>query len=109
MQSTKTRQGHERRMLSASELLLTGVSCSLQVTFNQTNSQFYSQITWSACNNFAKKVTLQLMIEGYAGDIAQPSPTSVFLGGDHNLTANVTDIVTNEVGEIGSPLINYGA
>ena len=85
------------------------ISCALplnislygpQVTFNQTISQFYSQIQYSNCSQFDQKVRLQLMSEGFAGSIQQLSNDSLLLLGDFNLTENVTDISTNETGEL---------
>ena len=75
---------------------------AVQVFFNNTSLQYYSQIAWSQCVNFAQKVSFQLQLLGYHS-VTSAVPGSVTLSQLFNATVNVTDITTQDVGETSRP------
>ena len=71
---------------------------AVQVFFNNTSLQYYSQIVWSQCVDFAQKVIFQLQLLGYHS-VTSAVPGSVTLSELYNATVNVTDITTKDVGK----------
>ena len=76
---------------------------AVQVFFNNTSLQYYSQIVWSQCVDFAQKVSFQLQLLGYHS-VTSAVPGSVTLSELYNATVNVTDITTNDVGKTPWPV-----
>lgn len=72
----------------------------MQVVFRDMSIQYYSQIVWARCANFAAKVKFQLeQVMHYKGvDTVPSNNASLILSSFLNLTAPVIDINNNETG-----------
>ena len=69
-----------------------------QVIFNNSRLQYYSQLDWVRCQNFAQKVLFTLQNLGIGTNVRNPDPTTLQLYGNYTANANITDILTNDTG-----------
>ena len=71
-----------------------------QVTFNNTMTQYYSQLSWSACSHFQAKVQFNLEQQGLGAHVQLVGNDTLFLEGTHIIPQNITDITTGQVGRL---------
>ena len=87
--------------LEGCQLLKTSISHKpelLQVTFENTTLQYYSQQSWSRCQYFAQKVLYQLQVTGVGKNLSSPNNVTIQVHGTNTTPDNVTDITTNKPG-----------
>ena len=70
----------------------------LQVTFDNTTLQYYSQQSWSRCQYFAQKVLYQLQTMGLGNNVSRANNVTIQVHGSNIMPDNVTDITTNKTG-----------